>query len=525
MKKFVKRAASMVALTTLTVSMLSGCGGSSDEGSAEESAGDGTEATAEAGEGISTEIDMTEEPYTVAIQVVTLPGTQFEGEAEREEAINAITVPAINAKVDIQEVWISEVVNETSMGAASGEKMDLIHVATVNPLSALVGSDLLYDMNTDNLLQNRGQDLVSVFGDTIGAGYVNGKQLAVPAKNFVASGKGIYYNKTIADKYGVTLPEVGTMDDMETALEAIHAADSEIYPFFIGEGVNNYMYWLQGYEGFGQQVASYGAVMDSSEELKIENLYASDEFKEFAVRMQEWKSKGLIGGDPTDTTSSQAYFESGKLFACATDISEKNKSDLNAQAANAGVELGYMQMVEPKITNSSLTEYMWGIAAHSERPDKAMDFLNYMYANPDVANILLYGIEGTNYNFAEGSTDIVQINGSYLPLFFMGGDMTKTYIKAPTGEDYIEKTIALEESAVVSPISNYMFDDSNFQTEASVISATILEYLPRLQNGMAASEEETLALLDEFNAKLSASGIDDVVAANQEQMDAWLAQQ
>ncbi len=191
MKKFVKRAASTVALTTLAVSMLSGCGGSSEENNTEAGTDSGTEAAVPAGEGITSEIDMTEEPYTVAIQVVTLPGTQFEGEAEREEAINAITVPAINAKVDIQEVWISEVVNETSMNAAGGEKMDLIHVATVNPLSALVGSDMLYDMNTDNLLQNRGQNLVSVFGDSIDAGYVNGKQLAVPAKNFVASGKGI----------------------------------------------------------------------------------------------------------------------------------------------------------------------------------------------------------------------------------------------------------------------------------------------------------------------------------------------
>ena len=48
-----------------------------------------------------------EEPYTVTIQVVTLPGTVNEGEEDREAAINEITLPAINCKVDIQEVWIS----------------------------------------------------------------------------------------------------------------------------------------------------------------------------------------------------------------------------------------------------------------------------------------------------------------------------------------------------------------------------------------------------------------------------------
>jgi hypothetical protein len=42
---------------------------------------------------------------------------------------------------------------------------------------------------------------------------------------------------------------------------------------------------------------------------------------------------------------------------------------------------------------------------------------------------------------------------------------------------------------------------------------------------MCKSEEETLALLDEFNEALEAAGINDVIAANQEQLDAFLANQ
>ena len=100
----------------------------------------------------TTAINFDEEPYTVAIQVVTLPGVENKGEEEREEAINDIILPAINCKVDIQEVWISEITQTTSMAIASDEKMDLIHVATVQPISTMIGSDMLYDMNTDNLL-------------------------------------------------------------------------------------------------------------------------------------------------------------------------------------------------------------------------------------------------------------------------------------------------------------------------------------------------------------------------------------
>ena len=88
----------------------------------------------------TTAINFDEEPYTVAIQVVTLPGVENKGEEEeREEAINDIILPAINCKVDIQEVWISEITQTTSMAIASDEKMDLIHVATVQPISTMIG--------------------------------------------------------------------------------------------------------------------------------------------------------------------------------------------------------------------------------------------------------------------------------------------------------------------------------------------------------------------------------------------------
>ena len=70
-----------------------------------------------------------------------------------------------------------------------------------------------------------------------------------------------------------------------------------------------------------------------------------------------------------------------------------------------------------------------------------------------------------------------------------------------------------------------MFDDTNFQTESSVIYSTIQEYLPRLQNGMCDSEQATLDLIDEFVARLDAAGINEVIAANQEQLDAYLAEQ
>ncbi len=522
-----KKLWSLLLVAAMTASLLVGCGGSDTDGQGAADNDAQTEQSGDTGEaegtGVPTEIDMEEEPYTVAIQVVTLPGTEFEGEEEREAAINASKVHAINCKVDIQEIWISEIANTTSMAIAGDEKIDLVHVATVSPLSSMVGSDMLYDMNTDNLLQNRGQQLVSIFGDLLETGNVNGQQLAVPAKVYNANARGIAYNKTMADELGITIPDTITWDELDGILHEVHEKNPEVMAYFTGNGELNYLYWLNGYATFGTE-SSYGVVLDPNNSTTVENLYASDLFKDYCLTAWKWTQDGVQPGDPTDSNTAQDYFNAQKLFSAVVTVNEEQKSTWGSSAAQNGFEVGWAQLVGATIGNADITEYMWGIASNSERPDKAMDFLNFLYSNGEVANILRYGIADVNFTFAEGSENVIIPNGSYLPLFYQGGHPEDMYIQAPAGEDYIELTKTFNESATVSPLAGYMFDDSDYQTEASVIYSTILEYLPRLQNGMCESEDATLALIDEFNAKLGASGINDVIAANQAQLDAYLAQ-
>lgn len=532
-----KRAVSAILVGAMLAGLLSGCGGNADSSAANQQGSSGSPAAnqqessessvtdqqessdSEVVEGYPTEIDMTEEPYTVGIQVVMLPGTDESGIEEREAAINEITLPAINCNVDIQQVWISEIANTTSMAVAGDEKIDIVHVGTVTPFSSMIGSDILLDMNEDNLIQNRGQALLEIFGDIIECGSVSGQQLAIPANVFNATGKGIVYNKTMADEYGITIGDEITFDDLDKALYEFHEKNPDVMAYFSGIAENNFLAWLQSYESFGTNSA-YGIILDSEKNPVVENLYETDMFKDYCLRMQRWTEDGIQPGDPTDTNLSQDYFGAGQLF-CVT--ANNNPEQWASWGAQSDFELGWANLVAPELTNAAITEYMWGIASNSKRPDKAMDFLNFLYSNADVANILLYGLEGENYEFAEGSDKVIIVNNTYNPLFYRGGNTKDMLIKSPAGEDYIDQLVAMEEEARISPTCNYMFNDAEFQTEASVINSTILEYLPRLQSGMAASAEDTIAMIDEFNQKLKASGIEDVIAANQEQLDAYLS--
>jgi putative aldouronate transport system substrate-binding protein len=514
-----KRIISLMLALGMMVGSLAACGGNdSNTNGGSTSGNSSSDASATNGDEVSSEIDMNEDPYTVAVQVVTMPGVEMGDEEEIENAINEITVPAINAKIDIQYVWISEVANTTSMAIASNEKIDLVHVATVNPLSAMVGSEMLYDMNEGNLLQNRGKGLVDLFGDLMSAGEVNGQQLAVPANIYNANAQGLYYNKTMADEAGITVPETGNLDDLEKVLYELHEKNPDVMGWFAGQGTNIYLYWLRGYNGFGTSCA-YGAVMDSDNPI-VENFFATEDFKDYCLRMYKWRQDGILQKDATDTNAAQTYVEAGTLFCTPSSINQSLKAQY---AAAYNFDVGWMQMTDYEVSNSSVTEYMWGIASNSERPDKAMDMLNLLYTNEEVANLLKYGIQGEAYDFADGSDKVIVTNGSHDIPFLCVGDTSKMYIQSPNTEDFVSLREAEEAQAKTSDLTDYMFDDTDFQTESALLSSTINEYLPGLQNGMYESEEATLAAIDEFNAKLEAAGINDVIAANQAQLDAHIA--
>ena len=471
---------------------------------------------------------MEEEAYDVAIQVVVFPGSDYsELETKMEEACNAITLPAINCTTDIQFVWISELNNTTSMAVAGDEKIDIISVATVQTLSTISGSEMLYDLDTDNLLASHGPVICELFADTLNAGYVNGQQLAIPAQTTMGTRKGIYYNKTYADKYGITVPEKLDIETLTDIFDQIAAADdgdwteqygAKMTGWFAGGGTLNQAYWLYGYAASFGTEGSYGIIRDESN-MVVENLYASDLFKEYCEYCYRWRQNGEIKNDSTDSESSQSYIANGTCFCTASDLNPTQEANFYSTGQNNGFEIGFAYFTEPAVTASNVTEYMWGVATNSERPDKCVDFLNLLYSNADLANILMYGLEGENYEKVS-DTQLVQ-NGSYSASFYRGGN-TLEMMTNSTSDTYFQDWEDFMDGISVSKLVAYSFDDTDFQTESSVLNTTITKYLPMLQNGTFDSEDEMYAWLDEFNAALESAGINDVIAANQAQLDAYL---
>lgn len=515
-----KKVLSMFLTMTMVAGLIAGCGGSDEKTAGDKAATVGTETASGAEEGTKEAvIDFDEDPYQVDIQFTGL--FEENNDIEKvEEALNAITLEKINCTVHIVPTFIGDLPNNTSLAVAGGEKIDIVNVGLTQQMGAMVPDGLLLPL--DDLLAERGQAALAATEGVAQAQKINGVTYALSGYIYPAIAAGFVYNKTMADEYGIDMHDGMTMEDLSSAAEILKEHDVALTTFG-NSGQLNYKFW-HSMDSFGDS-AAYGAILDPANSTTIENVYASEEFLEFAKMIKEWNEAGYLPKEQlTDTTSVQEYFGQQKVFGTATSYTP------NAIAAwiNPNFEAGIVKMSDGLISTSSVREFMLGIASTCERPDKAMDLLNLIYSDAEVANLLQYGVEGLDYVAVEGTENVITVEGTenaehngYYTGFCRFGDDMNHKIQAPLTDTYYDDLKTFNDTAKISKVFGYSFDASDYSAEAGAIASVLAEKLPMINSG---DVEDVDVAVEELVSALQTAGIDDIIAANQKQLDAYLAQ-
>ncbi|MDE7311507.1 MAG: ABC transporter substrate-binding protein [Eubacterium sp.] len=505
-----KKLMSLILAASMMGALLAGCG----SGGSTQQENDNAEASG-AGEGTAAQDG--EEVYTVAIQLVNVTTDQTDIEMVEEE-INKITEPAIHCKVDIQNIFIGDLPTTTSMNVVSDEKMDIICVGLTQKVSDIADDGIL--MELDDYLQYA-PAYTELVKDYMKAGKVNGIQYALPVHPYLARSAGFVYNKDMADKYNIVLEDGASFDDLAKAFEVLK--QNGIYGTSSGQASSSLAQNFYNIELYGTN-GDYGMIKDPANSTKIESWYGSDYFKEFCHAMKDWAEAGYIPADSlTDTTTVQEYMTMEKVFGTATAY---DMSEYATWQAGQPFQIDIVQLEDQIVTTSSVVERMWGLAATCKNPKKAMEFLNYMYENPAVANLLRYGMEGQHYLIVEGTEHVVTPDGStsgskgYASQFTHFGNPVETLTAAPNTDRYAEDVKAFNAEVPVSATLGYSFDASEYSAEAGAVSNVIAEYLPRLQTGQV---EDVDTSIEEFVKALDSAGYQDIIEGNQKQLDVYLS--
>jgi putative aldouronate transport system substrate-binding protein len=157
------------------------------------------------------------------------------------------------------------------------------------------------------------------------------------------------------------------------------------------------------------------------------------------------------------------------------------------------------------------------IASGSRNPDRAMEFLNWVYAGQDHYDLICYGEKGKNYLLAgEGITLISDSYKSFPSEMFANVNYMRFTPEMP--EETMETIRHWNDGASISPLGGFVFNATNVQAETDQAKALYAIYGKLLFTGSS----DSVVLLNEFGARLKAAGQDKIVAEAQAQVNAYL---
>ena len=494
-----KKAMALLLVSVMAGSMLAGCG--SDNAS---SSNDGSSKSADS---------SNQDSYTVKILA---PGDASTDDcAKISEAASKITEEKFNTKVELTRVGFGSYDQQVNLTLASSEKLDLMYEYCGNVTSAISSGQIV---PITDYLDSYGSDMKSQISDSDWKCVTfNGDIYGVPANKEKATGWGFAMNKEMADATGIDYSSIKTEEELEPLLEKVKEMYPDVYPIVSNNGSTSLM---TDQDDLGGDIGSLESA--SGDNTTVINYYGTDEYMNEKKLRYDWAQKGLIMPDAsTSTENANSLIGAGKGFGRFTNTKPGIEKEMEKEV---GKEVVVLEMVKP-YTTTTRVDIVWYVPHNSEKPERAVQVLNEIYTNPDLANLFINGLEGKHYEFVDKEKGIVNYpegvnasNTGYTSLPWAWPNETISYIWEGLDSDIWDQIQEFNKDATVSPAKGFAWDNTEVQNEVTACANVVAKYGPALECGSLDPETTIPKFLDE----LKAAGADTIIAEKQKQLDAWL---
>ena len=447
-----------------------------------------------------------------------------EGLATVQEAINVIAREKIGAEITLKPITLYDYTSSVSRSLQGGEKIDVFQ--TVYNFANCVSMEMGYDIT--DLISTCGADILDVMDeDILNVCRVDGRLYAVPVNRALASSGYFVCRKDILDELKIDVTGITSPDGLTPVFEQVKAAYPEmtmVAPLGAGQlGLELSMQEIDYLSDSDR--ACFGALVGDS--LTVENLYESEAFKHNVELARAWYQAGYILKDAATTIiTSQEMMASGNCFGVFT------AHGLPAEELAATLSVVYnkpliaIKLGDPYIVTSNANIVTTMIASTTKVPEASMKFINLMYTNADVMNLLICGIEGRDYVVNEDGYVVypegqdaatvpytAQMENATLGNYFL----IKPIIG--TSESTIAYSLEQNKTAKRSPAFGFNFDPTRVGSAYTAVSNVGNQYLPGLICGSVDPETE----LPKFIQALKDAGLERIMTEKQNQLDKWLA--
>ncbi|MEH7418022.1 ABC transporter substrate-binding protein [Neobacillus drentensis] len=434
-----------------------------------------------------------------------------------QDEINKISEEKIKVRVKLTPINIGNYVQQMNLMLSSNEKADLMLVTSFFGYTSQVAKGQL--LSLDDLVDKYGTDIKKAMDpDYLNAAKVSGKLYAVPTLRDMAGAPGINMRKDLVDKYNIDINKIKTLDDVESALKTIKENEkgiTPIVPFQPGAQPTVVYNW---FDPLGDTM---GVLPNYDNNMKVVDLYETDEYEQFVKTMRRWYQEGLtLKNATTNADPGTSLVKSNVGFSY---FSPQKPGIALQESQITAKPIVTTSLSKPVTTTSAVTTMMWGIPQSSQVPEAAMKFLNLMYGNKDIVNLLDWGIEGKHY--VKVSDNVIKYpdgvnagnNGYNLNMSFAMGNSFLSYVFEGNNPNLWSETEEFNKSAIKSKALGFNFDSSSVKTEVTAVTNVVGKYALGLESGVLDPNKS----LPEFIKGLKAAGIDKIIAEKQKQLDEW----
>ena len=435
--------------------------------------------------------------------------------AEVSAALNVLTQKEIGVEVELLPLSYEDIRARLPIWLSDQEQVDLLFVRN-DDIKACLGGRILQSLDEYMTENNPDAAALSALPEAFTAGTTY-RGLCYGISN--ADDTGIYSRGIVIPKR--LLQEAGFSYDPKTVytLDEVHDLFlklKKIYPDrYIFSEINETIY-ASATEYF------MSSFYQSSSEEHIGVDYNPDR-KRYFNRFASSFYKGYL-------EESRLWYREGILYpnALLTEFSSK-------ELARAGVVLAYFANASPAVLSDSgfseetvilrMTDVYrdplqtgagyWTVPSVAASPEAAVRFLNLMYSDSRIMNLLSYGIEGKHYTLSNAEKGLIETirgeNGAPLyenplPVY---GILDQAY--RPMSEALFGEYQAWKESAVLleNQQTDPGWDPALYADEISAVREVIALYAPVLESGSVDID----TYYSRFMRELREAGMSTIVAA------------
>ncbi len=339
---------------------------------------------------------------------------------------------------------------------------------------------------------------------------VDGKILGVPTNKELAVPLQFAFNRELVEKYSIDVSKYQTFHALFPLLTMIARNEPEYVPLFLDSSRYDVMSTL-GYEYITETLPLVVSSEDPT--CQVINGFESNDVLSLLRTMRRYYQLGLINPDAS-IRSSFSQFRDEKVFLRIAS----GGPDTDVSLSEAfGYDVIAVQAAKSVATTASTRGAVMAVSARSKHPREAVQFLNVLNTDPEIRNLLNYGIEDVHYTLTE-TGQVHSISDGYQGVSYTQGNWF--IMKTREGESLNRWEVfeAFNDAAQESALLGFMADYTAYADVFEEVSGIYEKYYSALITGTVDPD----IYIPKMNQELSEAGLDLLRQELQRQINDWL---